>query len=103
MNGATSSVDQHHGGRRVSRDSNTVQGLPLGTAIYNSDVEQRARRAATELMDSFPAMEAHEDRVRLVIARALAEQDRASRVDEVLRRFSPSVQHKARHLAKAEW
>jgi hypothetical protein len=91
------------GSRRQRRDDGALHSLPLGTVSYDADIENRARRVATELVDSFPAIEAHEERIRQLIARALGEQDRASRVDEVLRRFSPSVQNKARHLARAEW
>jgi hypothetical protein len=45
-----------------------------------------------ELIDAIPDLETHQVRLEALIERALDEQDRASRADEVLRRFSPSVQ-----------
>lgn len=65
--------------------------VPLGTASYDPDVPERARRAASALMAAVPELEEHETAVVHLLERALAEQDRASRADEVLRRFSPSL------------
>lgn len=44
-------------------------------------------------MDAFPDLEPRLDLVVSLLSRVLDEQDRASRTDEVLRRFSPSVRH----------
>ncbi len=65
--------------------------LPMGTATYDASVDHRSRRAALELVDAFPALEGRQDAVVSLLARVLREQDRASRTDELLRRFSPSV------------
>jgi len=67
--------------------------MPLGTATYDSNIQQRALRASTELVDAFPDLEENQDSVIRILQRVLDEQDRASRTDEVLRRFSPSVRH----------
>lgn len=68
-----------------------ARSAPLGAAPYDADVKARARRAAAELVGAIPELESNEDTVAAMLERALGEQDRASRADEVLRRFSPSV------------
>jgi hypothetical protein len=65
--------------------------MPVGTATYNADVVTRAERAATEMVSAFPDLEGFEDGLKSLLLRVLREQDRASRTDEVLGRFSPSV------------
>lgn len=57
----------------------------------DADGEGRTLRALEEMLDAMPELEAHEETVAALLRRALSEQDRASRADEVLRRFSPSV------------
>lgn len=85
--------------RARGRRSESLPPLPLGTAVYDPDVHHRAERVVTELVDSFPDLEAHVDRLKSVIELALREQDRSSRADEVLGRFSPSVRHYIRRQA----
>lgn len=65
--------------------------MPVGTATYDADVAKRAERAATEMVSAFPDLEGFEDGLKSLLLRVLREQDRASRTDEVLGRFSPSV------------
>lgn len=65
--------------------------MPVGTATYDADVVKRADRAATELVSAFPDLEGYEEGLTSLLLRVLREQDRASRTDEVLGRFSPSV------------
>jgi hypothetical protein len=80
-----------------------ARSAPLGAAPYDADVKGRARRAASELVGAIPELEAHEDAVAAMLQRALSEQDRASRADEVLRRFSPSVRkyiERQSHMAR---
>jgi hypothetical protein len=74
------------------RAASSAHSLPLGTAVYDADVPHRAQRVVMELVDAIPDLESHQVRLEALIERALDEQDHASRADEVLRRFSPSVQ-----------
>lgn len=87
--------------RPKRRDSSATQAMPLGTAVYDADVQQRAERVVAEVIDTLPDFELHTDRLTRVIERALVEQDRASRADELLRRFSPSVQQYVRRHTSA--
>jgi hypothetical protein len=82
--------------RPSRRTSAPVHALPLGTAVYDADVQHRAERLVSEIIEAFPDLESHDLRLQAIVERALKEQDHASRADEVLRRFSPSVQQYVR-------
>lgn len=82
--------------RPSRRPPPSAQSLPLGTAVYDADVRHRSQRLALGIIDAFPDLEAHAPRLEAILERALKEQDHASRADEVLRRFSPSVQQYVR-------
>lgn len=96
---AASSPSQLSAAPRSLRAPRTT---PLGAASYDADVEGRTLRALEEMLDAMPELEAHEETVAALLRRALNEQDRASRADEVLRRFSPSVRMYIEHFAQHE-